>query len=421
MSNAYVQPVEDVSHKNGMFRPSDRSEPWSVIQGAVWAPITATFAGRKSRMPLISVYFRNLTQAAARGVPNAHREQIWLLKRLDEQGILAAPEPELPEREAFLSRLKRHSERVEFIQKLNAIIYSKVQPEIHQRFVRLHGQHRIIEQQIPDHVNLQWLCDIMPGIQRRIRKQRAATEYDVGHCKPPPASRWQTGHSGNPSGLPKARDDAFEVLREALSEELTIGSNGKTKRMPALAVGIRQLFMRAMKDDPQARRQVREILTVLDSKGLLGQPVPLKPVGRGRQSGLEKRAEVSGIHELYIVALITQMKREIIKCYSFVYGPIPDMKTKFEKKYSNYRKLRIYKDLPRNAKCILRALVTGKYIRPESAFDEPGEDCTAPSAMAEDNDGQEEVLSSPRQAPARRRRPMTSRASDQQIPPSIDV
>lgn len=48
-----------------------------------------------------------------------------------------------------------------------------------------------------------------------------ANSYDVGFGKPPKASQWQKGQSGNPKGRPKTRSDMLNDAAAILSEPVT--------------------------------------------------------------------------------------------------------------------------------------------------------------------------------------------------------
>ena len=75
-------------------------------------------------------------------------------------------------------------------------------------------------------------------------------EYEVGYKRPPVASRFKKGQSGNPSG--KSKETAPElnpgkILQSIDNEEMFVEIEGKGKRMLKAEVYFRQLFTKAIK------------------------------------------------------------------------------------------------------------------------------------------------------------------------------
>jgi len=85
--------------------------------------------------------------------------------------------------------------------------------------------------------------------------------YQVGYGKPPSATRFKKGKSGNPSGRPKKLStlDPGVILDSIDNEEIVVIDQGKRKRMTKAEIYIRQLFSSAIKGDMKAARQVVEM------------------------------------------------------------------------------------------------------------------------------------------------------------------
>jgi uncharacterized protein DUF5681 len=84
-------------------------------------------------------------------------------------------------------------------------------------------------------------------------------QYEVGYKKPPLASRYPKGKSGNPSGIRKevAEDlNPGKVLQTIDNEEIIVTIDGKRKRMRKGEVHFRQLFTKAIKGDLTAARVI---------------------------------------------------------------------------------------------------------------------------------------------------------------------
>jgi len=88
--------------------------------------------------------------------------------------------------------------------------------------------------------------------------------YEVGYGRPPVATRFQKGQSGNPSGKPKKVPrllDPGKVLEAIDNEEISVTDNGKRKRMTKVEIQFRQLFVKAIRGDMKAARLIVKMAT----------------------------------------------------------------------------------------------------------------------------------------------------------------
>lgn len=86
--------------------------------------------------------------------------------------------------------------------------------------------------------------------------------YDVGYGKPPVATRFRKGASGNPSGRPKKcaqSPDPGSILEAIDNEEIIVTVNGRRRRMTKAEIGFRQLFAKATAGDLVAARLIVEM------------------------------------------------------------------------------------------------------------------------------------------------------------------
>src|SRR4051812_25327434 len=85
---------------------------------------------------------------------------------------------------------------------------------------------------------------------RRIRLQDDEDDdEDVGYGKPPKAYQLKPGQSGNPTGRPKGVKNEITIMRELLSQKITINVRGRPKRVTLLEVLHRRAIEGGLKGD----------------------------------------------------------------------------------------------------------------------------------------------------------------------------
>jgi len=77
-------------------------------------------------------------------------------------------------------------------------------------------------------------------------------DYAVGYGRPPKATQFVPGTSGNPRGRPKGSKGVGEIFRDLFRQKISVTENGQTRKMPALVVMLRRLQNDAMRGDPKA-------------------------------------------------------------------------------------------------------------------------------------------------------------------------
>lgn len=76
--------------------------------------------------------------------------------------------------------------------------------------------------------------------------------YEVGKGRPPVATRWKAGQSGNPSGRPKAGTSLDDVVDTVLKQKVPIRERGAVRYMLPGEIMVRQIVANAMKGDLKA-------------------------------------------------------------------------------------------------------------------------------------------------------------------------
>jgi hypothetical protein len=91
---------------------------------------------------------------------------------------------------------------------------------------------------------------------------------DVGFGKPPKASQFRKGTSGNPKGRPKGRRNLATVLERALKEKVVINENGVRRTVTKLEAAVKQLVNQAASGDLSAMRQLSALAGLVEDEQL---------------------------------------------------------------------------------------------------------------------------------------------------------
>jgi hypothetical protein len=83
-------------------------------------------------------------------------------------------------------------------------------------------------------------------------------EYDVGYGKPPKASRFKPGKSGNPKGRRKGSKNIKTFLREELDRKQWVNVGGKRRHLTMRQILVLQQLQKAQKGDPKAFRAIMQ-------------------------------------------------------------------------------------------------------------------------------------------------------------------
>ena len=118
--------------------------------------------------------------------------------------------------------------------------------------------------------------------------------YEIGYGKPPKASRWQKGQSGNPRGRPKTYKSAISVLGTPVNAVV----NGKKCEVTAFEGSLRKTAQSAIEG---RLRAIKRFVKHCDEAGLLVDPkrerrsgvyrVPLDPANYPHHDFTEEQLE----------------------------------------------------------------------------------------------------------------------------------
>ena len=97
--------------------------------------------------------------------------------------------------------------------------------------------------------------------------KKPKTDYEVGYGKPPVATRFTKGQSGNPTGRPRGRKNFDTVIVDALSAKVVVTEGGRRVRKSKFEVAITQVANKSAAGDLRAIKQMHAMLPVLDRSG----------------------------------------------------------------------------------------------------------------------------------------------------------
>jgi hypothetical protein len=101
-----------------------------------------------------------------------------------------------------------------------------------------------------------------------VANRKARASYAVGYGRPPKATQFKKGQSGNAQGRPRGSRPVGAVLQKILGQRIAVTENGRTRRIPALEVMLRRLANDAMRNDPAA---LKTVLMLVDRYGESGE------------------------------------------------------------------------------------------------------------------------------------------------------
>jgi hypothetical protein len=85
------------------------------------------------------------------------------------------------------------------------------------------------------------------------------TKDRVGYQRPPEATRFKKGVSGNPKGRPKGSLNVATVFLKTLHEKVVVNEHGQRRTVTKLEAALTQLVNKAATGDLRALRQLLEL------------------------------------------------------------------------------------------------------------------------------------------------------------------
>ena len=116
----------------------------------------------------------------------------------------------------------------------------------------------------------------------------------VGYGKPPKATQFKKGHSGNPAGRPKGRLNVATVVQQALSATVVVNEGGRRVVRTKFEISMTQLANQAAGGDLHAIRMVVPLASMADVDGHQG---PISPdLKADRELAMKFVARMAGLN-----------------------------------------------------------------------------------------------------------------------------
>ena len=89
--------------------------------------------------------------------------------------------------------------------------------------------------------------------------------YEIGYRRPPKASQFAKGKSGNSKGRPKGTKNFLTLLEKELGQSIVVNENGKRKTITRLQAMVKRMVTGALQGDHKS------LLTLVDVLRKTGQ------------------------------------------------------------------------------------------------------------------------------------------------------
>jgi hypothetical protein len=100
-------------------------------------------------------------------------------------------------------------------------------------------------------------------------------DYPIGYRRPPRATQFQPGHSGNPKGRPKGILNVARVLERELRERVVINEGGRRRTVSKLEAAMKQVVNKAASGDLGALKLLHAlVISAEESAAQIPQQAP---------------------------------------------------------------------------------------------------------------------------------------------------
>ena len=134
----------------------------------------------------------------------------------------------------------------------------------------------------------------MSGPNDWIRKRNSAPgNGSVGYGRPPVASQFKPGQSGNPRGRKKGVKNVATIFNDALYKPVKIRTAGRVRTLPKIEAVVEVMLSKALAGDIPAVSKILELAHKLGGFEFLANSTSYSP---NRESAYEKLARLIGVY-----------------------------------------------------------------------------------------------------------------------------
>ena len=314
---------------------------WQESQFVFFETVKLRSSRRTEKRTRLDAYFESVTNSAMQGDQNAIREQARLRDYLERRDALFPPRVR-SEGSLLVQRLIEEQARLyEYVSPWLVFAYVLETGLLARDYEQKHGRAPTFEFSRP-----YWLpeVDYEARFRRFVKKSEsgdptAPSDTDVGYGRPPVATRWKAGQSGNKSGTKKVEisGDSFAAFRASAVRSVPVLVQGRKTKLTSAAIVTRRLIDQATKGDAAARREVRALLIELDKRGLLKPPPPRRK--KSRLFPNEPRMLSLMLRTPMLKICGFELRKEMEADHRKVYGRNPNFEAEIEQKLEYNRKL----------------------------------------------------------------------------------
>lgn len=110
-------------------------------------------------------------------------------------------------------------------------------------------------------------------MKRKAPPKPGRRDYPVGFGRPPKATQFKKGTSGNKKGRPRETKNIATLFNQEMNQRIVISENGKRRTITKFEAALKQLRNKAATGDPKA---IQTIINIARELGYLNLPDPLQ-------------------------------------------------------------------------------------------------------------------------------------------------
>lgn len=134
-----------------------------------------------------------------------------------------------------------------------------------------------------------------------MKQTRSTRNYEVGHGKPPKATRFRKGRSGNPRGRTRGSENIIAVFKRLANKRVKVTEHGIVRTMSMAEAIIAQNVKAALNKDPIAMGNIFRLATqAREFEDLTDPKVVGLPIFMPGRMGVEEFIAYYGLETIHV-------------------------------------------------------------------------------------------------------------------------